>query len=99
MSRPFRRTTLPSDSPVVPEGGPRVSLDTIIDGPRPGAADATRDKLWRTLRSEFFQWEHGGPFDPRFLLTMKNPVERGSWIVRRRAALAQHFRNDPRVIV
>jgi hypothetical protein len=74
-----------------------VSLDQLLDGPRPGAEDRVErgpeapvaDRQWREHRSAIHRLLVGGPFDPRQILAL-SPPELVAWRAARRRWLAAH---------
>jgi hypothetical protein len=73
-----------------------VSLDAILDGPRP--IDPARDQVWLALRREVDTLTVGGPYDPRRLFGMSD-AQVAQWRVERRAWLARQLAGDGRVEV
>ena len=77
-----------------------MSLDVIIDGPRPGPSDQAADAQWLALRRVMFDAEVGHRlYDPRRVLGL-SPGDRDVWIDGRRRWLADLvFAGDSRVVV
>ena len=89
----LRRPFVPSPAPC----SVRLALDAVLNGPRPGLAQADADRVWLALRGEVAHATLGGRFDPREVL---RPATRlASWRARRAAWAADLLRDDPRVEV
>jgi hypothetical protein len=80
------------------DGSARVTLDQVLNGPRPGRDDPGVDRVWLDLRREMSAAEHLHPaFDPRAALRLEG-ARFAEWQGRRAHWLRTTvFAGDPRL--
>jgi hypothetical protein len=86
-----------SDRGPVVSANVRLSLDQVLNGPRPGRDDPEADRVWLDLRRELSAAEYMHPaFDPRAALRLEG-ARFAEWQERRARWLRAVFAGDPRL--
>jgi aminoglycoside phosphotransferase (APT) family kinase protein len=75
---------------------PPVSVDAVLDGPRPGRGDPAADANWLSCRRDLAAAACGGAFDPRMTLAL-DAQQLDTWRGARRVWATHLFADDPRV--